>query len=115
MTESFTDGLQSLAVAPPEYDGFMAKRAHEAARPKTDQPKTGTPLRIGVTPIEHPNEAMAEPIAALAECSSDVGKQGTSSPRVTSVVEMPIHKLEYEESNRGGQCNSHEEECEVSI
>jgi len=58
---------------------------------------------------------MAEPIAALAECSSDVGKQGTSSPHVTSVVEMPIHKLEYEESNRGGQCNSHEEECEVSI
>jgi hypothetical protein len=43
----------------------------------------------------------------LTKSSGNVGKHDERCPRITGVIEMLIHKIEYEESNHCGQCDSH--------
>jgi hypothetical protein len=37
-----------------------------------------------------------------------MGKHGRCRPRIAGVVEMLIRKIEYEESNHHGHCDSHD-------
>jgi hypothetical protein len=45
--------------------------------------------------------------SCLAKRSGQLKKYARHSPHITGVVEMLIHKIEYEESDHGGHCASH--------